>query len=70
MPWATKELNTLDRMVHPDVKVGNAAHSGLDGHEVTTCSSSGMNHGKETAIKKWEMDLGVPLFPIPCEKMK
>lgn len=50
-------------MVHPDVKVGNAAHSGLDGREVTMRSSSGMNHGKETAIKKWEMDFGGSSFP-------
>lgn len=63
MPWPTKELSTLDRMVHPDVKVGNAAHSGLDGREVTMRSSSGMNHGKETAIKKWEMDFGGSSFP-------
>ena len=34
-PGAPKELNTLDRMAYPDVKVGNPAHSGLDGREVT-----------------------------------
>lgn len=69
-PGATKELNTLDRMVHPDVKVGNPAHSGLDGHEVTKCCSSGMNHGKETAIKNQEVCSGAPLSPVPCEEMK
>lgn len=57
-------------MVRPDVNVGNTANSGLDGHEVTKRGSSGMNHGEETAIKNWEMDSGMPLFPIPCEEMK
>lgn len=56
-------------MARPDVKVGNTAHSGLDGHEVTKRGSSGMNRGEETAIKNWEMDSGTPLFPIPCEEM-
>lgn len=65
-PAATKELNTLDRMAHPDVKVGDTAHSGLDGCEVTMRGSSGMTHRKETAIKSW--DSGAPLFPVPERK--
>lgn len=57
-------------MVRPDVKVGNTAHSGLDGHEVTKRGSSGVNHGEETAIKNCEVDSGALLFPDPCEEMK
>lgn len=67
-PAATEELNTLDRMAHPDVKVGDTAHSGLDGCEVTTRGSSGMTHRKETAVKSWDWDSGTPLFPVPERK--
>lgn len=72
MPWATKELNTLDRAVHPDVLVGNTAPSGpasrLDGPEVTKHGSSAVNHGKEAAIKSWKADSGSP--PSPCPERK
>lgn len=67
---ATMQRSTLARIIRPDVKVGNTAHSGLDGHEVTKRGSSGVNHGKETAIKDCEMDSGAPLFPGPCGEMK
>lgn len=66
---ATEELNTLARIAHPDVKVGNPAHSGLAGPEVTQRGSLGMNHGKETAIKHWEMDSG-SFLPNALEKVK
>ena len=67
---ATTQWSTLARMVHPNVEIGNTAHSALDGHDVTECGSSGMHHGKETATKNCEMDSGAPLFPGPCEEMR
>ena len=49
---ATRGLSTLDSMVHPDVRVGGIAHSGLDGREVAKRDSSSVNQGKETAINQ------------------
>lgn len=55
-------------MAHPNGKVGDSAHSGLGGHEVTKRGSSGGNRGEETAIKDWEMHLGAPLSQFPAGK--
>lgn len=65
-PGATKELNTLDRMVHPDVKVGNPAHSGLDGHEVTKCCTSGwiMERKQPLRTRKYVQGLLFPQCPV------